>query len=59
MMEEGMTVRKRMALELAHPNAAGVDIGSASHLIAVSPDRDDEPVREFKTFTADLEQSAD
>ncbi len=59
MMEEGMTVRKRMALELAHPNAAGVDIGSASHFIAVSPDRDDEPVREFKTFTADLEQSAD
>ena len=31
MMEEDMAQRKRTALELAHPNAAGIDIGSASH----------------------------
>ena len=54
-----MSVRKRMALELAHPNAAGIDIGSASHYVAVPPDRDDQPVREFKSFTDDLEQLAD
>ena len=27
----------------AHPNAAGIDIGSASHFVAVPPDRDDQP----------------
>lgn len=48
-----------MVLELAHPNAAGIDIGSASHFVAVPPDRDDEPVREFKSFTEDLERLAD
>lgn len=40
-------------LRLTHPHAAGIDIGSASHFIAVPPDRDDEPVREFQSFTAD------
>lgn len=59
MMEEGMAQCKRTALELAHPNAAGIDIGLASHFVAVSPDRDDEPVREFKSFTEDLEELAD
>jgi len=59
MMEEDMAQRKRTVLELAHPNAAGIDIGSASHFVAVSPDRDDEPVREFKSFTEDLEELAD
>jgi hypothetical protein len=53
-----MAQRKRAVLELAHPNAAGIDIGSASHFVAVSPDRDDESVREFKSFTEDLEELA-
>src|ERR1035437_8009794 len=47
------------AFELAHPNAAGIDVGSASHYVAVPPDRDDQPVREFKAFTEDLEAIAD
>ena len=51
--------RKRAVLELAHPNAAGIDIGSASHFIAVPADRDDRPVREFKSFTEDLIGAAD
>ena len=37
----------------------GIDIGSASHFVAVPPDRDDEPVREFPSFTVDLEALAD
>lgn len=37
----------------------GVDIGSASHFVAVPPDRDDEPIQEFKNFTADLNGLAD
>ena len=48
---------KRM--EIANPNAAGIDVGSASHFVSVPPDRDDEPVREFKSFTEDLEHLAD
>lgn len=50
---------KTQALTLTHPNAAGIDIGSASHYVAVPPDRDDEAVREFPSFTADLEALAD
>lgn len=53
-----MAVRKR-ALELAHPDAAGIDVGAASHFVAVRPDRDEQPVREFKSFTEDLERLAD
>ena len=47
------------SLTLTHPNAAGIDIGSAVHYVAVPPDRDDEPVREFACFTADLIRLAD
>ena len=47
------------ALTLIHPNAAGIDIGSASHYVAVPPERDEEPVREFASFTKDLYALAD
>jgi transposase len=46
-------------MTITHPNAAGIDIGSASHFVAVPPDRDDDPVREFACFTADLNALAD
>lgn len=63
MMEDVMAHRKRptteSAITLTHPNAAGIDIGGASHFVAVPPDRDDEPVREFACFTADLHRLAD
>jgi transposase len=51
--------QRNRALSLTHPHAAGIDIGSASHFVAVPPDCDDEPVREFKSFTADLHALAD
>jgi transposase len=41
------------------PNAAGVDIGATEIYIAVPPDRDDQPVRRFATFTEDLVAAAD
>lgn len=47
------------ALPRLHPNAAGMDVGSASHWVAVPPDRDERPVREFAAFTADLYRLAD
>ena len=63
MMEHAMAQRNRTqgrtGFELTHPNAAGIDVGSASHFVAVPADRDDEPVREFQSFTADLHRLAD
>ena len=47
------------ALTITHPNAAGIDIGSAAHFVAVPPQRDDQPVREFASFTVDLNAIAD
>jgi transposase len=35
-------------------NAAGIDVGSAAHYVAVPVGRDAEPVQEFGSFTADL-----
>jgi hypothetical protein len=46
-------------LDVIHPQAAGIDIGNASHYVAVRPDPDPEPVRQFKCFTADLHRLAD
>jgi hypothetical protein len=46
-------------LEVVHPHAAGIDVGNSSHYVAVRPDRDEEPVRKFDCFTADLHRMAD
>ena len=53
------SVPKRMdwkALEIVHPDAAGIDVGGSEHWVAVGPDRDPEPVRRFGCFTADLHE---
>jgi len=41
-------------LDVVHRDAAGIDIGSREHYVAVGPDRDPDPVRSFGCFTADL-----
>jgi transposase len=46
-------------LEILHADAAGIDIGSRSHFVSVPPGRDPEPVREFGSWTADLERMAE
>ena len=46
-------------LKRIQPNAAGIDCGSEHHYVAVPSDRDPEPVRSFKTFTAHLHRLAD
>src|SRR6202521_6046363 len=46
-------------LEVAHPAAAGIDIGSESHYVAVPPTRDSESVRRFGCTTAELKEMAD
>src|SRR2546423_1432734 len=45
-------------LEVVHTDAAGIDVGNASHFVAVPPDRDAQPVREFGSWTADLRRMA-
>jgi transposase len=47
------------ALDIVHPDAAGIDIGGSEHWVAISPDRDEHPIRCFACFTADLEELAD
>lgn len=44
---------------LTHPNAAGIDVGASCQFVAVPPDRDQQPVREFLSFTEDLNALAD
>ena len=46
------------ALEIVHPDAAGIDIGGREHWVAISPELDAEPVRCFGCFTADLQEMA-
>jgi transposase len=46
-------------LKQIHLNAAGIDVGSAFHFVAVPSDRDQQPVQKFGAFTADLEALAD
>jgi transposase len=46
-------------LEIVNRHAAGIDIGNRSHYVAVPPGRDEQPVREFGSWTADLERMAE
>jgi transposase len=53
--------RKGMCLEdrpILEPNAAGIDIGAREIFVAVTPDRAEDPVQVFSTFTEDLERMA-
>lgn len=47
------------ARPLVEPHAAGIDVGARQMYVAIPPDRDQEPVRVFATFTQDLEALAD
>lgn len=46
-------------LEIVHRNVAGMDVGNESHMVAVAPGCDPEPVREFGSWTADLWRMAE
>src|SRR5215472_14618581 len=48
-----------LSLEVVHPQAAGIDIGNASHYVAVPPSRDPQPVRCFGCTTAELKRMAE
>ena len=51
--------RKRtQRLKVVNPDCAGIDIGKDRHFVAVDPARTSDPVREFGTFTRDLQAMA-
>jgi len=50
--------RRQKGMPVVHPDAAGIDIGSQFHVVAVPMDRDAEPVRTFQSFTDDLHRMA-
>jgi transposase len=45
-------------LTIVHPDAAGIDVGNESHFVAVPAGRDAQPVREFGSWTGDLQRMA-
>ena len=46
-------------LSTINDHAAGLDVGSTFHVVAVRSDQDDEPVRTFRSFSGDLYKMAD
>ena len=52
--------RKRISgqLQIVNPHCAGIDIGKTRHYVAIDPESNDEPVRNFGTFTDELEAIA-
>lgn len=53
-----MKTDKKSTMPVVHPQAAGIDIGSTFHVVAVSEDKSSEPVRTFQSFTTDLHDMA-
>jgi transposase len=47
------------AIETINPNAAGIDIGSEKHYVAVSAERSEKAVRSFGCYTPDLVEMAE
>jgi transposase len=45
-------------LEVVHRDAAGIEVGSREHYVAVGPDRDAKPVQPFGCFTVELQRLA-
>jgi len=51
--------QRRRLLTAIHAGAAGLDVGATFHVVAVPPDRAEESVRTFRSFTGDLHRLAD
>jgi transposase len=50
---------KKGSLRRVNPRAAGIDIGSTSHWVAIDPSLAQQAVREFAAYTSDLHALAD
>jgi transposase len=53
------TKRQIKGLPVVQPSAAGIDIGSRFHVVAVPPTMSEDPVRTFQAFTSDIHAMAD
>src|SRR5271157_2430264 len=53
---QGKGNRRRSKLTITNPDAAGIDVGSQVHYVAVPEDRAEESVRSFGAFTAQLDE---
>ncbi len=51
--------RRECRAVVLEPDAAGIDIGAEEIYVAVPPDRDEESIRRFSSFTCDLHALAD
>jgi len=56
--QQKITLHDLKSLPVLHLHAAGIDVGSAEHYVAVPAHRDPQPVRRFGSFTADLHRLA-
>ncbi|MEJ7679361.1 MAG: transposase [Segetibacter sp.] len=45
-------MKQKVSMEIINPNAAGIDVGSRSHFVAIGQGKDD--VREFGVYNEDL-----
>ena len=54
-----MKTKKSKAFPIIYPNAAGIDISSKEHYVAVNPDCCPKSIRPFGCFTEDLKAIAD
>ena len=50
--------KRQQAMQVVHPNCAGIDVGKSSHYVAVDEAAAERPVRTFGSFTEDLEEMA-
>jgi hypothetical protein len=46
--------KRKLEMEIINPNAAGIDIGSRSHFVAINQDLSD--VREFGVYAQDMKE---
>lgn len=49
--------KKKVALEIVNPHAAGIDVGSRPHYVAIGQNLED--VKEFGVYAEDLKELAD
>ena len=55
---KGQATKGEKSFSVINQDAAGIDLGSETHWVAVPTDRDEMPTRPFKCFTADLYEMA-
>ncbi len=53
---QGKSRRRRSKLTITNPDAAGIDVGSRVHYVAVPEDRAPAPIRSFGAYAGQLDE---